>query len=173
MKTSTKVFLIVSATVSVLGVGSLVKIAHAYQASNPGATTPQDLTSSMKMTQVKTIVEAGNGEREVNDDSAKEQEELTKLKALAKISPQQAQQAAEVALGGKASQVKLENEDGNLIYVVKIGQKEAKVDAGNSRVLYTETEGQEDKANEASHPRSSIQVSQAGDDGDGETNDDS
>jgi uncharacterized membrane protein YkoI len=59
-------------------------------------------------------------------------------KSLAKITASRAQQAAEANSGGRASSVKLENEDGNLLYAVTIGQKEIMVDAGNGRVLYTE-----------------------------------
>lgn len=94
---------------------------------------------------------------ETNDDRAKQQE-TAKLQSLAKITPQQAKQSAEAALGGKASHVKLENEDGNLVYTVVISPKEAKVDAGNSKVLYTEALNHKNKKTEASHPRSSIQV---------------
>ena len=70
----------------------------------------------------------------------------------------QAQQAAETASAGKASSVDLETEDGNLVYEVTIGQKEVIVDAGDGRVLYTENENQEDEKNEASRPKSSIQI---------------
>jgi|UPI000584E1FF uncharacterized membrane protein YkoI len=112
--------------------------------------------------------ERGRGEA---SEQAEEQQETTQLQSLAKITPQQAQQAAQTALGGKASSVQLENEDGNLVYAVKIGQQEAKVDAGNGKVLYTENANQEGEKQEASRPKSSIQVSnnQAGD---RETNDD-
>ena len=123
-----------------------------------------------------TKAQAGERDRETNDDAkeqAEDQQESAKLQSLAKITPQQAQQAAEAAQGGQASNVKLENEDGNLVYAVVIGHKEVKVDAGNGRVLYTEARNHEDKKTEASRPHSSIQVTEAlGGDGDGETNDD-
>ena len=90
------------------------------------------------------------------------------LRSLAKISASQAQQTAEAAQGNKASSVKLENEDGNLIYAVNIGQNEIAVDAGNGRILYTQNTIKEEAESE-SHPRSSIQVPGAEV---GETNDD-
>ncbi len=65
--------------------------------------------------------------------------------------------------------MKLENEDGNVIYAVAIGQKEVKVDAGNGRVLYTDAANSE--GSEVKRPSSSIQVAEVSD-GDGETNDD-
>ncbi|MCA6601255.1 MAG: PepSY domain-containing protein, partial [Pseudanabaena sp. M57BS1SP1A06MG] len=85
--------------------------------------------------------------------------------------PQQAQQAAEAAVAGKATSVKLENENGSLVYSVAIAQKEVIVDAGNGRVLSTESLN--NGGGESNHVRSSIQVSETGmGDGDGETNDD-
>ncbi|OKH31260.1 hypothetical protein NIES2101_41715 [Calothrix sp. HK-06] len=45
------------------------------------------------------------------------------------------------------------------VYAVVIGKQEVKVDAGNGKVLYTENE-QENETNEASRPKSSIQVPQ-------------
>lgn len=115
------------------------------------------------------VAEVENRDREVNDD-AEEQQEATQLQKLAKITPQQARQAAQQEIGGQPNQVKLDNEDGNLVYTVEIGQTEVKVDAGNGRVLYVEKPNQEDnEASEFSHPRSSIQVPQSQDQ---ETNDD-
>lgn len=73
----------------------------------------------------------------------------------------------------KVSRVKLENEDGSLVYAVVIDQKEAKVDAGNGKVIYTEALNHKDKKTEDFHPRSSVQVTEApSSDGDGEINDD-
>ncbi len=122
--------------------------------------------------QLKTIVasdkiaEVSDGDGETNDD-VQEKQESAKLQTLAKITPQQAQQFAEANQGGKASNVKLENEDGNVVYAVAIGQKEVKVDAGNGRVLYTDTANSE--GSKVKRPSSSIQVTEASD---GETNDD-
>lgn len=125
------------------------------------------ITNSRGNTQ---MAEPSDGDGETNDD-IEEQQEAAKLQFLAKITPQQAQKAAETAHGGTASRVKLESEDGNLVYSVKIAQQEVKVDAGNGRVLYTENANHEDKKSEASRPRSRIQVTDTSD-GDGETNDD-
>lgn len=98
-----------------------------------------------------------------------EANEGAKLQSLAKVSASQAQQVAETAQGNKASSVQLENEDGNLIYAVNIGQNEVKVDAGNGRILYTDNTAKEGSEVEISRPRSSIQVAEVED---GETNDD-
>lgn len=110
-----------------------------------------------KYAQAPATSEVSDGDGEVNDDT-EEQQEQAELQPLAKITLLQAQQAAEAAEVGKATKVKLENEDGNLIYSVIIGQKEVAVDAGNGKVLYAENDNQNDDKNAASRPKSSIQV---------------
>jgi uncharacterized membrane protein YkoI len=124
--------------------------------------------------QQKQAVEpaGGDGDGETNDD-AKENQESTKLQSLAKITPQQAKQAAEAAQGGKASSVKLENENGNVIYSVVIGKAEVTVDAGNGRILSTENSQKGDKeSSEQNSLKSSVQSPAGIGDGDGEKNDD-
>ncbi|CAN5140245.1 PepSY domain-containing protein [soil metagenome] len=65
--------------------------------------------------------------------------EAKQLETLAKISSDQAKTAAEAQTGGKATNVKLEEENGNVVYAITVGTKEVKVDAGNGKVLHTET----------------------------------
>lgn len=72
-------------------------------------------------------------------------QEEAQLRSLARITPQQAAQAARAAVPGTVSSVKLENENGNLVYAVVIGQTEVKVDAGNGRVLHQEQAGQDEQ----------------------------
>ncbi len=166
MKTSKKIAL-AAALMSILGVGAVVKTVSASpsqnsvqvaQASdgdgeaNDATEAPEIMKNGVHNTK---IAQASGGE--TNDDQ-EEQQEDKKLQALAKITAEQAKQAAETSVGDKASSVKLENEDGNLVYAVEIGQKEVKVDAGNGKVLYTENANQESDENEASRPKSSIQV---------------
>ncbi|NMF61695.1 peptidase [Brasilonema octagenarum UFV-E1] len=162
MKTSTKIIL-TTAFFGTLGLAGLSRVVSAKQPQSPVAIVRQHHS-------VTQVAQASDGDGETNDD-AQEQQEATKLQPLAKITAQQAQQAAETSVGGKASSVKLENENGNLVYAVEIAQQEIKVDAGNAKVLYTENANQEDDKNEATRPKSSIQVQQTSD-GDGETNDD-
>ncbi len=196
MNNSTKITL-AAAAIGIIGLGGLAKIVSAAQ-SQPQQVAIMPQQTGMKMSEAsdgdgeandateasvstqssqllaKTPVraqgsEASDGDGETNDD-VKDQQESAKLQPLAKITPQQAQQAAEQVGGGKASTVKLENEDGNLVYAVTIGQQEMKIDAGNGKVLYTNKVGNEQ--NEGVRARSSIQVTQSNGDGDGETNDD-
>ncbi|EYB68581.1 peptidase [Deinococcus phoenicis] len=75
-------------------------------------------------------------------------QEEAQLRALARITPQQASQAAQAAVPGTVGSVKLEDENGNLVYEVVIGKTGVVVDAGNGRVLHQEAadseNGQED-----------------------------
>ncbi|OKH52568.1 hypothetical protein NIES2101_14135 [Calothrix sp. HK-06] len=143
MKTSTKLVL-ATALLGTLGLGVLAKSVYANQ-SNPDAA----IVTSPKF----QIAEAWD------DDDVKERQEAEKVQKLAKITPQQAQKAAEDHLKGKAKEVELENDNGNLVYEVTIGHIEVAVDAGNAKILYTEKIGEEyDDATEAARPRSSIQV---------------
>ena len=187
MKTSAKIALATVALLGTLGFGGLVKTVNAQQSQSAVAIMPQYRSSALvaqasdgdgeandateapetnKLSQSMNQndssresqqTEASDGDGETNDD-VEEQQEAAKLQPLAKITAQQAQQAAQTSVGGQASKVELENEDGNLVYEVKIGQQEVIVDAGNGRVLYSENENQEDEKNEASRPKSSIQV---------------
>jgi uncharacterized membrane protein YkoI len=164
MKNSSKIILGIT-LLSTLGIGTLARAMMTTQVKSPVAIIP----SHQKTYQVAEAA-GSDGDGETNDD-AQEKQESANLQSLAKISPQQAQQAAEKAIGGQASRVNLENEDGNLIYSVIIGQKDVKVDAGNGKILYTDNPHNE--VSEKNRPHSSIRLSEgAQGDGDGETNDD-
>lgn len=178
MKTS-KTIAITAAILGIIGFGGLMRTVYARSPQSAVAIMPQYHSSNLvaeasdgeandaieapeshKYSQSPTTTpEASDGDGEVNDD-VEEQQEQAKLQPLAKITPTQAQKAAETAEGAKASNVKLENEDGNLVYTVIIGQKEIKVDAGNGKVLYAENDNQNDEKDAASRPKSSIQVPQ-------------
>jgi hypothetical protein len=139
MKFSTQL-LAISMAIGTIGLGSL-----AYAQQGQSATRFQRIQ----------LAEVSDGDGEAND-VAEEQQESVKLQSLAKVTAQQAQRSAEASLGSQASSVKLENEDGNVVYAVTIGQKEVKVDAGNGRVLYIEAINTEDAT--VAHPRSSIRI---------------
>jgi uncharacterized membrane protein YkoI len=153
MKTSTKIIL-AAAFVGTLGLAGLSRVVSAKQPQSFVAVVRQHHSAIQ-------VAEASDGDGETNDDA----QEAAKLQPLAKITAQQAQQTVEASIGGKAKSVKLENEDGNLVYTVEIGQQDVKVDAGNGKVLYAENANQQDEKNEATRPKSSIQVQEANDDG--------
>ena len=139
MNTS-KTIAITTALIGVLGFSGLMRSVYARSPQVDFATNHSSLVA------------------EANDDV--EEQEQAKLQPLAKITAMQAQQAAETAEVGKATKVKLENEDGNLIYSVIIGQKEVAVDAGNGKVLYAENDNQNDDKNATYRPKNSIQVTE-------------
>jgi uncharacterized membrane protein YkoI len=183
MKTSTKLI----AVCVLAGLGGTIRLVHAAQSQSqaPIAILPEhrnghpmaQVGNGDRETKDDTKGQASDRDKETNDDAqekAADRKESAKLQPLAKITAQQAQQAAESWQGGQsAKDVKLENEDGSLIYSVEIGNQEVTVDAGNGKILSTETANQKNKADQESYPRSSIQVTEApGGDGDGETNDD-
>ncbi len=176
MKTS-KTIAITAALMGILGVG-VVKTVYASPSQNAATVTQasdgdgeaNDATETpenmqmMVQNQSRNKAEKSDGDGEAND-SAEENLEDAKLQSLAKITAQQAKQAAETSVGGTASSVKLEDENGSLVYAVAIGKQEVKVDPGNGKVLHTENPNQENESNEASLPKSSIQVPQSNDGG--------
>lgn len=167
MKLSVKTVLTVG-LLSAIATGGVALAASGQRQMSAATTLP-----GTRIAQMANREAYADSEQQEGVDQAQEARERTHYQSLAKITPQQAQQAAEAAQGGQASSVQLENEDGNLVYAVVIGQQEVKVDAGNGRVLYTEARNHEDRSTEAARPRSSIQVTEVpGGDGDAETNDD-
>ena len=146
---TTKKIALAAALVATLGFAGLTRNVSAKQTESQLTVNNREKTE---------IAEASDSDGKTNDD-AEEKQEAAKYQSLAKITPEQAKAAAEAAVGGKAKEMELENEDGNLVYDVEIGKKEVIVDAGNGKVLYIEDESQEDdEATEANRPRSSIQV---------------
>lgn len=190
MNTS-KTIAITAAMLGVLGFSGLVRTVYAQSPQSAIAIISQHRSSNLvaeasdgdgeandateapenhKYSQSPATSEASDGDGEVNDDT-EEQQEQAKLQPLTKITSSQAQKVAEATEGGKANEVKLENEDGNLVYSVIIGQKEIKIDAGNGRVLYAESDNQNDEKDATSRPKSSIQVPQTEHGEQGEMND--
>jgi uncharacterized membrane protein YkoI len=89
-------------------------------------------------------------DREDGDEAEDRAEgaESERLKSLARITPEQASAAALAQVPGTVKKVELENEDGNVVYGVEIktadGESDVKVDAGDSRVLHVEKDGEDD-----------------------------
>lgn len=89
------------------------------------------------------------GEKEENE--ADEAAEEAQLQSLAKITKQQAIDAALKQVPGKLVKAELDNEDGNLVYSVEVktpaGISDVKVDAGNAKVLFVDRDDEEDDDN--------------------------
>jgi len=162
MKTSRKIIL-ATAFLSTFGLSGLAPAVLATQTQHQVVVMSQP----QRHPQIAKVTQSSGGDVETND-GAKEQTEAASLHSLAKITPQQAQKAAETVQKGRASRVKLENENGNLVYAVTIGQQELLVDAGNGRVLSSSNPNTEQ--NEGLQTRSSVQIAHPSH-GDGETND--
>lgn len=65
-------------------------------------------------------------------------QEEAQYASLARITPEQAKQAAQSAVPGSVTSVTLGDEDGSLVYEVHSGNTEVLVDAGNGKVLHQE-----------------------------------
>jgi uncharacterized membrane protein YkoI len=89
--------------------------------------------------------ESGKKGEEAEDKA--EGAESERLKSLARITPEQASAAALAQVPGTVKKVELENDDGNVVYGVEIktanGESDAKVDAGDGRVLHVEKDGED------------------------------
>lgn len=106
--------------------------------------------------------EANEGPENGAED-ANEAGEMTQYQALATITSEQAQRTAEAAQGGAASKVKLDEEDGSLVYKVKFANAEVLVDAGSGKILKTELEGQEESDATEVPIQGSVQVPEGAD----------
>lgn len=93
----------------------------------------QDTAGEQKPTYTSSIRVPEN--KQEMDDAT----EVKQLASLAKITSDQAKAAAEKSAGGTSTSVKLEEDNGNVVYAVTIGSNEVKVDAGNGTILHTET----------------------------------
>ena len=92
--------------------------------------------------------ESEDGEKGEEAEDRAEGAESERLKSLARITPEQARDAALAQVPGTVKKVELENEDGNVVYGVEIktakGDSDVKVDAGDGRVLHVEHDGEGD-----------------------------
>ena len=99
--------------------------------------------------------------------------ESSQLQGLAKITPDQARQAALGAVPGTASTPVLEDENGNVVYGVEIqtatGTADVKVDAGNGTVLSQDT-GDNNEKQSASETDSGPETPDASAQGNAATN---
>ncbi len=145
MKNSVKTALAIG-LVTALGAGGVALVANAEGDSPASARIAQAVDS-----------EANEGPENESED-ANEIEEGAQYQALATVTPDQAQQAAEAAQGDTATKVELDEEDGSLVYEIKFANAEVLVDAGNGEILKTELEGQEEDDATEARIEGSIQV---------------
>lgn len=121
--------LLAGGAVAAAAVGGIATLAGAQSDSSPSTSAPAD--------------ESG---------------ESAALQSQAKITPDQAKQAALAAVPGTADKVELENENGTVVYGVEVtdsaGQKtDVKVDAGNGSVVSKEVDTENDNGAEGANEK--------------------
>ncbi len=132
-----------------LGIGAVGLASAATSPSTPAATAPStngDQTGQdQKDPSLNGSVQAP--ERRGVDEGG----EAAALQSAAKITSDQAKQAALAAVRGTVKQVELDNENGSVVYSVEVSANgtttDVKVDAGNGKVLAQES-GQDDGKHE-------------------------
>ena len=140
-------------TIAMLALGLMLGggLIGAYQVMAQGTSTAKAPVAVQQAQQQEVQSPLYHGSITVNAakyQGKSEQDESKALASLAKITAGQARQAAEAKVGGTASSVELGNENGTLVYEVKIGKKEVKVDAGNGAILRIGQGDNEQKGNE-------------------------
>lgn len=87
----------------------------------------------------------GSGRAKGREGPEMEEQDVVTLQSLARISVEQAKTAALTAVPGTVTGAGIENEDGNLVYGVRVrtaaGVQDVKVDAGNGKILHVEKDG--------------------------------
>lgn len=97
------------------------------------------LVTTLGVAGVSTVVQA-----ESVSEEQKEEQLTTKLRAYAKITPEQAKKAAQATLKSEVEEVELDtNENRSLYYEVESEKTVVYVDAGNGKVLGSEPAGKE------------------------------
>lgn len=169
-----KTSLLALLAIPLAGVGIVGSAALAAEA------TPTQITPLVATSVQSTAQEIQNGlpdgkEQNDNDREIPDAQEQQQLQSQAKITADQAKQAAEAKVSGKASGVQLEDEDGTVVYNVIVGNQEVKVNASDGSIVKIETEdGKHESAGErmttghGNEPNDGSSVSN----GDGEVNDD-
>jgi uncharacterized membrane protein YkoI len=123
-----------------------------------GAATTPDQQAAAEQDNVQEPSYNGSIEAPEGPESQSEADEAKALEALATITPDEAEQAARVAVpDGTVNEVELEDENGSVVYGVEMtdadgSEVDVKIDAGDGTVLGQENEadeGEEDEADEA------------------------
>lgn len=132
--------------VLVLGFGSLAASAQTTSQVQPASAQEEQDPSYIGSIAVPEAQEASEAQ-EANEaeeaskvDEANEADEATALASQAKITSDQAKEAAQAEVPGTVTKVELDNENGYLVYSVEVGGKDVKVDAGTGKVLHIEAD---------------------------------
>ncbi|OLV19600.1 PepSY domain-containing protein [Deinococcus marmoris] len=136
MNKQTKTMLLtITAAIAALPLAGFALAQTAPKAA-PAMTQPLAQTQTKNATQepmIKGSILLPAEQKGVEMTDAQESAQYLKL---AKITLDQARAAAQAAVPGTVTSIKLDEEDGYLVYEVEIGTQEVIIDAGNGKVLY-------------------------------------
>lgn len=162
MKNSVKTALAIG-LVTTLGAGGAALMANAEGNSPTSTRIAQSADSETNEGPENGVENEANEGPENGSEDANEAQEMAQYQSLAKITPEQAQQTAEADQSSTATKVKLDEEDGSLVYKVEFTNAEVLVDAGDGKILKTELEGQEENDTTEAPVQGSIQVPEGAD----------
>lgn len=90
------------------------------------------------------------GEEKGLQEEEEGEEDQDNLASQAKISEERAKKVAEKAVGGTATDVELDRQNGKVVYEVDVGNKEVIVNAKNGKVLSVNNNGENDSEDDDS-----------------------
>jgi uncharacterized membrane protein YkoI len=136
------------AALGLLLCGSVAGVARAQEPTKAKAQAAEEQVPYKSSIQVPYDTTAKPEGREAHkgrrgqSHNGREQGEAARYQKLARITADQARSAALAKVPGTAKRVRLENEEGNLVYSVTVmtptGKREVMIDAGNGNVLQVE-----------------------------------
>ena len=145
MKRSVLVLVMVLAVIGAVGAVSAMSIVNGT--STKTTKVQKDVQKPNYVASIKAP-QTNNKDGKVDEnkyvkDAKGDTQESKGLAKYAKITPEEAKKSALVEVAGKVVKVSLDNENGYVVYSVEIatntGVKDVKVDAGNGKVLYIES----------------------------------
>lgn len=130
---------------------TVIVLAVAFSAAGAASTTEQSRTEDLTHPSAhhldgeqKGLQEEQECEQEGQQEEDEGEESQKNLAARAKISEEQAKEAAEKATGGTATEVELDEQNGQVVYEVEVGDKEVIVNAENGKIISTDNDSDDD-----------------------------
>lgn len=124
------------------GAAGIANATTGQSSANPPAAVQQERDAKQEPSFRSSVTTA---DTRTGDEAS----EAARLQALAKISGDEAKTAALAKVAGTAGPVELDNENGNVVYSVKVttaqGVIDVKVDAGNGTVLDQQADDSNDR----------------------------
>lgn len=119
----------------------VIALAVALSAGSAAGPKQTDFDSSAPF----ALIDHPGEEKGLQEEEEEEGEEgQDNLASQAKISEERAEKVAEKAVGGTATDVELDKQNGNVVYEVDVGDKQVIVNAKNGKVLSVNNNGEND-----------------------------